>query len=522
MNDFFTFLQENKETLAQLVLEHVGLTLLSLFLACIIAIPLGVLIARRPKAAGLTLGAAGILQTIPSIALLGSLIPILGIGVKPAIFALLIYAILPILRNTYTGITGVDGSITEAARGMGMTTVQVLQKVELPLALPVVLAGIRTAAVINVGVATLAAYIGAGGLGDFIFKGIALNNGEMILAGALPAALLAIVFDQLLAFLPKVPAKLSIGLLLFLALLTLAIYAWPSAGSRTANTNSMTTFSAGFDPEFADRADGMPSVLEKYPGLELDYSILNAGLLYEAVANEEVDLISGYSTDGRVQAFNLQVLEDDRYAFPPYQCGIVMNEKRARSLPLLLACLKQLSGQINDSTMTALNYAVDHLKEDPRQVAIRFLEEGDFLRLQPMPIKDIAPIRIGSKLFTEQYILAEMFRILIENQTGIPVELKTGLGGTQICYEALRAGEIDLYPEYSGTGFQVLLEPPAEIRASIFTNADEVYSYVSDQCQKLHGVRWLAPLGFNNTYALMTRQKLAKQNGWQKISDLVK
>ncbi|MEL7221478.1 MAG: ABC transporter permease/substrate-binding protein [Bacteroidota bacterium] len=521
MNDFFTFLGNNKETLVQLVLEHIGLTLLSLLLACIIAIPLGVFIARKPKAAGLTLGAAGILQTIPSIALLGSLIPILGIGVKPAIFALLIYAILPILRNTYTGITGVDKSITEAAQGMGMTPVQVLQKVELPLALPVVLAGIRTAAVINVGVATLAAYIGAGGLGDFIFKGIALNNGDMILAGALPAALLAIIFDQLLAFLPKVSTKIALGSLLLLAFLTLVIFAWPSTNKSTAATDA-TTFSAGFDPEFADRADGMPSIIEKYPGLELDYSILNAGLLYEAVANKEVDLISGYSTDGRVKAYDLKVLEDDRHAFPPYQCGIVMNEARARALPLVVACLKNLTGQIDDSTMTALNYAVDHLKKDPKQVATQFLKKGNFLRSQPIPIKDIAPVRIGSKLFTEQYILAEILQILIENQTGIPVELKTGLGGTQICYEALRAGEIDLYPEYSGTGFQVLLEPPADLRAAIFTDANKVYNYVRKQCLSLHGVRWLEPLGFNNTYALMTHQTLAEHNGWQKISDLLK
>src|SRR5690606_14204600 len=135
---------------------------------------------------------AGILQTIPSIALLGFMIPLLGIGAKPAIVALFLYALLPIIRNTYSGILGVNPAVKEAATAMGMTRRQVLWKVELPLAFPVILAGIRTATVITVGVATLAAYIGAGGLGEFIFGGIALNNSAMILAGAIPAALLAL------------------------------------------------------------------------------------------------------------------------------------------------------------------------------------------------------------------------------------------------------------------------------------------------------------------------------------------
>src|ERR1700710_2651531 len=203
MNDqqqtLWGFMREQSDKLLTQTLEHIGLTFISLFLAVLIGLPLGILIARKTKLSGTVLGIAGVLQTIPSIALLGFMIPLLGIGPKPAIVALLLYALLPIIRNTYTGITGVDAAVKEAAMAMGMSKWQILTKVELPLAMPVILAGIRTATVINVGVATLASYIAAGGLGEFIFGGIALNNTNMILAGAIPAALLAIIFDFLLS-----------------------------------------------------------------------------------------------------------------------------------------------------------------------------------------------------------------------------------------------------------------------------------------------------------------------------------
>ncbi|MEL7123771.1 MAG: ABC transporter permease, partial [Bacteroidota bacterium] len=174
MKDFLTFISNNGTKLLELCLEHIGLTFISLLLAMLVAIPAGIIITKRPKIAAFTLGVAGILQTVPSIALLGFLIPFLGIGIKPAIFALFIYAILPILRNTYTGIISVDPSVIEAAKGMGLSTRQILLKVELPLAMPIIFAGIRTATVINVGVAALAAYIGAGGLGEYSFSGIEL------------------------------------------------------------------------------------------------------------------------------------------------------------------------------------------------------------------------------------------------------------------------------------------------------------------------------------------------------------
>src|SRR6187402_1994586 len=201
------FMRQESGKLLQQTLEHIGLTFISLLVAILIGLPLGIYITRHKKAAGAVLGLAGVLQTIPSIALLGFMIPLLGIGPIPAITALFLYALLPIIRNTYTGINGVDPVVREAAVAMGMTRSQVLFKVELILAFPVIMAGIRTATVINVGVGTLAAYIAAGGLGEFIFGGIALNNTNMILSGAIPAALLAVLLDFLLSLVQKTDLK---------------------------------------------------------------------------------------------------------------------------------------------------------------------------------------------------------------------------------------------------------------------------------------------------------------------------
>ncbi len=174
---------------------HIQLVFFSMIIATTLAVTLGIVVTRVPKLKTIVLGGTGILQTVPSLALLGFMIPIFGIGVKTAIAALFLYSLLPIMRNTYTGIKDVDAATIEAARGMGMTSMQILFKVELPLAIPVIMAGIRTAAVINVGNATLAAFIGAGGLGDFIFLGITRGIDGLILLGAIPAALLALILE---------------------------------------------------------------------------------------------------------------------------------------------------------------------------------------------------------------------------------------------------------------------------------------------------------------------------------------
>jgi len=195
---FLELLPARAKKTFQLLLQHLGLTLAAVFLAALVSIPLGILITRMPRARQILLGIAGAIQTIPSLALLAFMIPILGLDVKAAIAALFLYAILPILRNTYTGIAEVDPDLVDAARGMGMRQREILRKVQLPLAMRTIMAGIRTSTVISVGVATLAAFIGAGGLGEPIVEGLYLNDSALILTGAVPAAVLAISVDLIL------------------------------------------------------------------------------------------------------------------------------------------------------------------------------------------------------------------------------------------------------------------------------------------------------------------------------------
>ena len=200
---FPAFLWARKGRTLHLTGEHLLLTGLAVLLACLVGVPLGILAGRTPRLATWVLGIAGILQTVPSIALLAFMLPLFGVGMKPAIAALFLYGLLPILRNTVTGIKGIDPRLLEVGTGLGMTKSQLLWKVELPLAIPVILAGVRTSTVINIGTATLAAFIGAGGLGDEIVTGLARTDNNMIMAGALPAALLAVGMDALLSFLER-------------------------------------------------------------------------------------------------------------------------------------------------------------------------------------------------------------------------------------------------------------------------------------------------------------------------------
>ncbi len=202
----WTFFLEHRDEILEAAATHLTLVLIAMAFAIAIGVPLGMLIVHRPALRNLALGLASIFQTIPSLALFGFLIPIPfigGIGRRTAIVALVLYALLPILRNTYVGLTGIDPAVLEAAEAMGMTQSQILWRVRLPLARAVILAGIRTATIITIGVATIAAAIGAGGLGTFIFRGVAMVSDAVILAGAIPAALLAIAADLLLGLLER-------------------------------------------------------------------------------------------------------------------------------------------------------------------------------------------------------------------------------------------------------------------------------------------------------------------------------
>jgi osmoprotectant transport system permease protein len=203
------FINRYGAEIIQRTTEHLYLVTVAILIAISVGIPLGILVTRKPKLKKPILGFANIMQTIPSLALFGLLIPVPvvgGIGDKTAIIALTLYSLLPIIRNTYTGIVGVDPAITQAGIGMGMTDMQLLWQVEIPLALGVILAGVRVATVIGIGLATIAAAIGAGGLGVFIFRGVATVNNQLLLAGAIPAALMALAADFGLGF---VEARLS-------------------------------------------------------------------------------------------------------------------------------------------------------------------------------------------------------------------------------------------------------------------------------------------------------------------------
>jgi len=202
MNLIQFFIERRMEILVALG-QHVKITFSAVGLAILIGVPIGIFITRYEKGANFILGFANILQTLPSLALFGIMLPLLGIGMKNAVIVLFLYALLPIIKNTYIGIKSVEPSIRESARGMGMTTSQILRIVEIPLALPVIMGGIRISTVINIGTATIANFIGAGGLGDLIYKGISMVNYNLILAGAIPTAILALTVDGGLGYLEK-------------------------------------------------------------------------------------------------------------------------------------------------------------------------------------------------------------------------------------------------------------------------------------------------------------------------------
>ncbi|MTJ50978.1 glycine betaine ABC transporter substrate-binding protein [Dolichospermum sp. UHCC 0259] len=343
--------------------EHLILVIVSLTIAISIGLPIGIFITRQPTLAAPILGLANAIQTIPSLAIFGFLIsvPFLGgIGKTPAIFALTLYALLPIIRNTYIGINSINPAIKEAGIGMGMTDQQLLLQVEIPLALPVILAGVRVATVISVGIATIAAAIGGGGLGVFIFRGISTVNNELILAGAVPAALIALSAD------------FGLGL------------------------------------------------LEK----NLTKQIANKGKF-----NQQIGIIFGIIT-------------------------------------LIIAGL------------IAFNY-------------------------QQSP----ATIIIGSKNFTEQVILGEILAQHIENHTKLKVDRRFNLGGTFIAHEAVKAGKIAGYVEYTGTSFTTILkEKPIGDPEIVYQKVKAYY----DQKLKLAVMK---PLGFENTFAMIMRGEDAKK--WQ-------
>lgn len=289
MSSFIKVFQNRKEDLVSALLEHIELSFIALLFAVLIAIPLGIFLTKRKKAAESIIGITAVLQTIPSLALLGLLIPLLGIGKVPAVIALVVYALLPILRNTYTGIKEVDPSLTEAARAMGMNERQQLMKVELPLAMPVIMAGIRTGMVLIVGTATLAALIGAGGLGDIILLGIDRNNSTLIVLGAVPAALLAILFDLLLRRFEHLSFKKSAGVIGVIVAVALLIIVVPFATGGKKN-ELIIAGKLGSEPEILINMYKVLIESNSDHKVELKPGLGKTSFLFNALTNESIDI----------------------------------------------------------------------------------------------------------------------------------------------------------------------------------------------------------------------------------------
>ena len=513
------FLSRHGGELLGLTFEHLLLVLVSTGIAILIGVPLGILLTRKPALSKPVLGFANIMQTVPSLALFGFLIPLNihlfnvkivgGIGARTAIVALVLYALLPIIRNTFIGISSVDPAIRDAGRGMGMTDRQLLFQVELPLAMGVIIAGVRVATVICVGTATIAAAIDAGGLGRYIFRGLRANDNLLILAGALPAALIAMGADLALGYLERriqsggavktkskrylwssIAAVLAFAAAAYLfagsggkrvavgskdfseqvilgeilaqaieaktglqverrfdlggnlahealvageidlypeytgtALLAIlkgrpmkspqevyrhvaAEYArrfglvWTEPlgfnntfailvrGQDAQKLNLKTVsdaakvsahWRAGFGQDFMSRADGYPGFAQAYGFHFEEIREMDLSLTYRALAEKQVDLIAGNSTDGLIARYGLKQLDDDRNYFPPYDAVPVVRQATLAKYPELRDVLKQLGGILTVDEMRKLNYAVDGEKRQPKDVARAFLMQKRLL-----------------------------------------------------------------------------------------------------------------------------------------------
>lgn len=509
------FLLRNRQEVLTLTLEHLLLVFISTGIAVVIGVPLGILLTRRSGLSKPVLGFANVMQTVPSLALFGFLIPLNvylfdfrivgGIGARTAIAALVLYSLLPIIRNTFIGITTVDPAIREAGRGMGMTDRQLLVQVELPLALGVIIAGVRVAAVICVGTATIAAAIDAGGLGRYIFRGLRMNDNVLILAGAVPAALIALALDQLLGYGEKAlqrgprargksttvvwgstaAATAAIAAVLFFyspaggdriaigskdfteqlilgellaqsieaktglkaerrfdlggtlahealiageidiyveytgtALLAIlnhpplddpqevyrvvrdeyarrfnALWSEPLGFENTfailvraddARRLRLKTVSdaakvsarwrAGFGQDFMSRADGYRGLARTYGFHFQEIREMDLSLSYRALAERQVDLIAGNSTDGLIARYNLVQLEDDRRYFPPYDAVPVVRQEILSKYPELGRVMQELGGLLSVEEMRRLNYQVDGEQRHLRDVVREFLQ----------------------------------------------------------------------------------------------------------------------------------------------------
>ncbi len=366
IKEVFEMLAGRKEFFLGLLLEHLEISLAAILIAIIAGGITGILISEYERAARPALSVINLLYTIPSISMLGFLIPFSGIGNTTAVIALTIYALLPMVRNTHTGIQNVDAAIIEAAEGMGSTRVQILYKIKLPLATPVIMSGIRSMVTMTIALAGIASFIGAGGLGVAIYRGITTNNSAMTIAGSLLIAALALVMDFFLGFVEK------------------------RMKARTVEAKKMNRVLA---------------------------AVVAAVLVFISVGS----LFFGGST---------------------------------------------------------------------------------------------RTLKVATKPMTEQYILGDMMKLIIEQDTDLKVELTQGVGGgTSNIQPAMEKGEFDFYPEYTGTGWNMVLK-----EESLYT--EDLFSELSGRYEEQYQMEWTGMYGFNNTYGLAVRKEIADKYNLKNYSDL--
>lgn len=518
--NIFEYMSTNFDQVMMLTKEHIMLTTIAVGLAVLVGVPLGILISYFRKGSDIVLGSANIVQAIPSMALLGLAIPILGIGSTPAVVIVILYSLLPIIKNTYTGITGIDKDILESAKAIGLTKLQILAKIRIPLSLPVIMAGVRISSVTAVGLMTMAAFIGAGGLGFLIFSGISTTNNGQILAGAIPAAILALIVDYIFGLIEKLVTPISLQVsganpkqklkksrktqkivLGVVAALLVAMFISNWIGSldkpdeyitiggkdyteqyvvvhlmadliedrtdirvnrkdnlggtqvlfnavksgeidmyleytgtiygdtlgyppnsdmvevyeiskadlkeqygidllkqfnfnntyilavrpETAQQYNLATISdlaavadkltLGSSLEFLNREDGIVGLVKHY-GFTFGNEIgINGANKYVAIDNKETDITDAFATDGLLMKFGLVQLEDDKNFFPPYYAVPLLRGGLLDEYPEIEGVLDELGEVLTNDIMVELNYQVDELQKQPRQVANEFLKE---------------------------------------------------------------------------------------------------------------------------------------------------
>ncbi|MBN1589343.1 MAG: hypothetical protein JW888_07495 [Pirellulales bacterium] len=311
---------------------------------------------------------------------------------------------------------------------------------------------------------------------------------------------------------------LAVAAVLFgAALIALDPIIRPSNGTPTDVNGDTPALRAAFDAEFLSRPDGYQGLCKHYGFTFPEEPLQMApGLMYKAAADGTVDVIDAFATDGRIAAYDLVVLEDDRHFFLPYLAAPVIRRETLKKHPELERVLNLLAGAISDEAMRRLNYEVDENGAKARDVARGFLQEKSLLGSRAAASSDPeAVVRLGSKSFTEQEVLGEMMTLLIESHTSLRVERRLTLGGTMLCFNALRAGDIDLYPEYTGTGLVNILKLPVD------SDPSASYQTVQREFAARYDLVWLKPFGFNNTYTLTMRKHQAESLGLRLVSQLV-